>query len=1018
MGMREGNAIHGLWIGKELSKLEQLTIRSFARQGHPFNLWVYDDLEGDLPDGVVLQDAAKILPRERIFLKERPDPGSSVGQKSYGPFSDLFRYKLLYDQGGTWADMDLTCLKAFDFEEPYLFRSHRIGVMGNLLKAPKGSELMWRTFEMADAIADENVPWLALNRLLTRNVHELGLDNYVRTGIVNEGDAADVIKTYAASPFQRPPQSWYAIHWANEFWGTRASPGGPSGGFPTKDAPVSGSLLHELYRAHGLIDAREEVGARIYSGPKPATKSEAETRADTRSRSINMLLPTLNRGGAERIALDVASALCDDPNIHVHLYVRKTSKRTHARSVRDNLHVVFLDEPGAPTLIEIAQAMVRRGNPVIFTHLIPPEQLRKLWAAGLLTVPVIHNAKQGWNEDPAALDEANVPFMIACCDAVREELLAVGCKPPVVTIRHEVTWSPRPHALVKARQSIRDRWGIEDDMLLIGMIGQFKSQKAYPRAIRVLAEIQNRGIPAKLMIVGGWDHSYGWGRKTFEATMRLAVDRGVVADVILTGETDAPVDYLASFDVFLNTSVFEGLSISMMEAMACGCPMVVSDVGGIREIATGDAALIEHGSEIAAYCDAILELAQRETRLIPPPQASPELIPQIWLGLNNVATSVGIAPRPAPNGTLFVIDGLHLGGPAVSLCRLLEARTRNHRVGVMTLHGVSVEGMAEAVTRSEAELFSAQAGISPTRAAHHIVKILLERNFGSVCFWSAPAEVKLMVAKLLEPTAIQLIDVSPGPMMFDELKQSAEFQRRIAFTDDQYLARLNRFVSLYKEGTPEHYGKRCEHTHVIALGVPPPPPFIPLPPPELLPPAWFDPAFAIGTVSRLVPYKKIELLLDAMAILNVELPQANLTIIGAPDATSTAYADELYQRASELRLSNVHFVGAYGDINRFLSMWRVFVLSGERQGCPNASLEAMAMGLPVIAVDSGGVREQIVNGKTGYVVRSANELASRIKSVLNDPKHLARLSQQSRHRARSRFDLADSAKRFAEVLAI
>lgn len=1016
--MREGNAIHGLWIGRELSKLEQLTIRSFLRQGHPFNLWVYDDLEDDLPDGVVLQDASKILSRERIFLKDRPDPGSSVGKKSYGPFSDLFRYKLLHDQGGTWVDMDLTCLKAFDFDEPYLFRSHRIGVMGNLLKAPKGSELMRRTFEMADAIADKNVPWLALNRLLTQNVHELGLDNYVRSGIVNEGEAAEVIRTYAASPFQRPPQSWYAIHWANEFWGTRASPEGPSGGFPTKNSPVSGSLLHELYRAHGLIDARADDGARIYFGSQSTSKPQAETAANTRSKSINMLLPTLNRGGAERIALDIASALCDDPDVHVYLYVRRTSKRTHATPVRDNLHVVFLDEPGAPTLIELAQSLVRRGNPAIFTHLIPPEQLRNLWAAGLLTIPVIHNAKQGWNEDPAALDETNVPFLIACCDAVRQELLAIGCRPPVVTIRHEVTWSPRPRDLVKARQAIRDRWGIDDDVLLIGMIGQFKSQKAYPRAIRVLSEIQKRGIPAKLMIVGGWDHPYGWGRETFEATMRLAVDRGVVADVILAGETDAPVDHLAAFDVFLNTSVFEGLSVSMMEAMACGCPMVVSDVGGIREIVAEDVALIEHGSEIGAYCDAILDVAQRETRLIPPPRPLPELVPQIWLGMNNVATRVAGLQRPAPNGTLFVIDGLHLGGPAVSLCRMLEAAKRNHRVGVMPLHGVSVEGMAEAVTRSQTELFGAQPGISPARAAHHIIDTLLERNFGSICFWSAPAEVKLMVAKLLEPTSIELVDVSPGPMLFDELEQSAEFQRRIAFTEEQYFTRLNRFVSLYKEGTPEHHGKACAQTDVIPLGVPAPPPFIPLPPPQLLPPAWFDPAFAIGTVSRLVPYKKIELLLDAMAILSVELPQANLTVVGGPDATSTDYADSLYQRVNELGLSNVHFVGPYGDINRFLATWKLLVISGERQGCPNASLEGMAMGLPVIAFDSGGLREQIVNGKTGYLVHSPAELAKRIKSILSDPKRLAKLSQQSRQRARSRFSLSDSAKRFAEVLAI
>jgi hypothetical protein len=124
--MREENAIHGLWVGRQLSRLEHLTLRSFLLKGHPFNLWVYDELEDDLPQGVVLRDASQILPRERIFLKEEPDLGSIVGKKSYGPFSDLFRYKLLHDQGGVWVDMDVTCLRPFDFETPYLFRSHRL----------------------------------------------------------------------------------------------------------------------------------------------------------------------------------------------------------------------------------------------------------------------------------------------------------------------------------------------------------------------------------------------------------------------------------------------------------------------------------------------------------------------------------------------------------------------------------------------------------------------------------------------------------------------------------------------------------------------------------------------------------------------------------------------------------------------------------------------------------------------------------------------------------------------------
>jgi glycosyltransferase involved in cell wall biosynthesis len=1017
--MREANAIHGMWIGHELSKLEQLTIRSFLHHGHAFNLWLYDELESELPDGVVVRDASTILPRDRIFRKQAPDPGGIVGRDSYGPFSDLFRYKLLHDHGGTWVDMDVTCLRPFDFETPYLFRPHKIGVVGNLLKAPKGSELMRQTFEMSEGLASEGVPWLALNKILTRNIYELGLQHYVRDGIVNDdAEAGEIIRAYAGSGFKVPPQRWYAIHWTNEFWGTRAAQRDLAQPFPTKDAPAPGSFLHELYRKHCLVDSRTDS-----AGPCLALRRQSKPQRRVAMRnglagrnSLNMIIPTLNRGGAERIAIDVAAGLCEQPDLSVNLYVRQKSRRLHPVPELDNLHVHFLDQPGAPTLIEAADEMVGRGNPVVFTHLLSVDQLAPFWDAGLLTIPVIHNAQQGWNEDPTGLDHPNVPFVIACCDTVGRQFRELGCKRPIITVRHEIAWSPSPDDLATARRKIRDRWGIGDDVLLIGMIGQFKSQKAYPRAIRILEELRNH-VPAKLMIVGGWDHNYGSGRQTFEATMRLAVDSGVVADLILAGESDSPADYLAAFDVMLNTSVFEGLSISLMEAMACGCPVVASAVGGIAEIANENVALVEDGADVDSFCAAILHAVQREARLIPPPPADPQLVPQIWLGLSKVATRLGPS-MPTPNGTLFVIDGVHLGGPAVSLARILANQKRCHRVAVLALTGISAEGLAETMSRAEAEVLTAPAGASSAQAAQFVLDLLFDRKFATVAFWSAPAEVKLLVAKLLEPTSVQLVDVSPGPMLFDELEDSRQFQQRIAFTANQYFGRLDRFVSLYKEGTPEARGYACRQADVIPLGAPKPPHFVPLPPAQILPPETFDPAFAIGTVTRLVPYKKVELLLDAMAILKVELPRANLTIIGGPDSTSLDYAQHLRDRASELGLANTHFAGAYGDINRFLASWKLFLLSGERQGCPNASLEAMAMGLPVIAFDSGGLREQVISGKTGYVVRSAAELAKRAKTLLTDRERLAKMSRQARNRARSKFDVNQCAARFAEIVQI
>ena len=72
---------------------------------------------------------------------------------------------------------------------------------------------------------------------------------------------------------------------------------------------------------------------------------------------------------------------------------------------------------------------------------------------------------------------------------------------------------------------------------------------------------------------------------------------------------------------------------------------------------------------------------------------------------------------------------------------------------------------------------------------------------------------------------------------------------------------------------------------------------------------------------------------------------------------------------------NVEFAGAGGDAREFLRSLDLFVLVAEPAGCPNASLEAMAEGLPVVATDAGGMSEQVVDGVTGRLVGREDESA-------------------------------------------
>jgi len=103
--------------------IEQLTMCSYIKEGHPFHLYTYTDIEG-VPDGVIIKDANTILKEDNIFLSHN----------SYAHFADWFRWKMLEKLGGYWVDMDLVCTKPFDFNDEIIFgmEEHNSAAIGAL----------------------------------------------------------------------------------------------------------------------------------------------------------------------------------------------------------------------------------------------------------------------------------------------------------------------------------------------------------------------------------------------------------------------------------------------------------------------------------------------------------------------------------------------------------------------------------------------------------------------------------------------------------------------------------------------------------------------------------------------------------------------------------------------------------------------------------------------------------------------------------------------------------------------
>ena len=162
-----------LWVGKPLTKIEILCLSSFVYHGHSFNLFVYD-MDMSVPVGITKIDAREIISEDKIFKTDN----------SYGPFADMFRYKMIQKTGLTWTDTDNICLqKKWKFPE-YLFGMqggpHKI-VANGLIRAPKNSSFISELVEISETYNKKKIKWGEIGpQLVTEKIHKYQLEKYIQ----------------------------------------------------------------------------------------------------------------------------------------------------------------------------------------------------------------------------------------------------------------------------------------------------------------------------------------------------------------------------------------------------------------------------------------------------------------------------------------------------------------------------------------------------------------------------------------------------------------------------------------------------------------------------------------------------------------------------------------------------------------------------------------------------------------------------------------------------------------------
>lgn len=157
------------------------------------------------------------------------------------------------------------------------------------------------------------------------------------------------------------------------------------------------------------------------------------------------------------------------------------------------------------------------------------------------------------------------------------------------------------HSDPGARASVRAELGISPEAPLVGLVGRFDPQKNHLGFVAAAAKVRARVPDAQFLLAGtGVD-------ATNQVLVAAIAASGLIACIHLLGRRKDMPRLMASLDVLASSSDGEGFPNVLGEAMACGVPCVVTDVGDSAEI-VGDTGRVVEPGDMAGLADGLIEL--------------------------------------------------------------------------------------------------------------------------------------------------------------------------------------------------------------------------------------------------------------------------------------------------------------------------------------------------------------------------------------------------------------------------
>jgi sugar transferase (PEP-CTERM/EpsH1 system associated) len=297
----------------------------------------------------------------------------------------------------------------------------------------------------------------------------------------------------------------------------------------------------------------------------------------------------LRRGGTEFGILKLMAGLGDEYFEHRLCTTRKFDPDfVQAYALGDLLSVAGTSREGLQFPFFRLWSIFRQFQPHV-VHTRNWGAIEAIPAARLAGVPVIIHSEHGYEvENLAGLPRRQRGFrriaygMTDCIFAVTRELRNYHAqqalvRPERIGVIYNGVDTQRYSPNSESRSRVRKELGISDDCFVVGSVGRIVPIKDYPAFLQAAERLLHRGMNLHILLVGKGPELESIERQVRNSPL-------LARSVTLTGASDRVPEILNAMDVFVLPSLGEGMSNTLLEAMACGLPVVASRAGGNPEV--------------------------------------------------------------------------------------------------------------------------------------------------------------------------------------------------------------------------------------------------------------------------------------------------------------------------------------------------------------------------------------------------------------------------------------------------